>query len=50
LAVGLAKRREQRFGSAPELAQAFLRAVRGELPETLRQRARALLAEHPFAT
>lgn len=49
LAIGLAKRREHRFSSVLELADAFLRAVRGDLPERLRIRARALLAESPYA-
>jgi tRNA A-37 threonylcarbamoyl transferase component Bud32 len=49
LAIGLAKRREQRFASVLELSDAFLRAVRGDLPERLRSRARALLTESPYA-
>ncbi len=49
LAIGLAKPRELRFSSVLELSSAFLRAVRGELPERLRIRARALLAETPYA-
>jgi tRNA A-37 threonylcarbamoyl transferase component Bud32 len=50
LAIGLAKRRDQRFDSVLELAEAFAKAARAELPERLRTRARALLAEHPYAT
>jgi serine/threonine-protein kinase len=49
IAIGLAKQPEQRFDSARELARAFLLAVRGELPEALRSRARALLARQPYA-
>jgi serine/threonine-protein kinase len=49
LAIGLAKRREQRFSSVLELSDAFLRAVRGDLPERLRTRARGLLTETPYA-
>ncbi|MFT3926792.1 MAG: serine/threonine-protein kinase [Myxococcales bacterium] len=49
LAIGLAKRREHRFSSVLELTDAFMRAVRGDLPERLRVRARGVLAENPYA-
>jgi hypothetical protein len=48
LAIGLAKRREDRFQNANELAEAFDHAARRELSPELRARARALLAEKPY--
>lgn len=48
LAVGLAKRREDRFQSARELAQAFEQAARSELAANVREKARALLAAQPY--
>lgn len=48
LAVGLAKRREDRFQTARELAQAFEQAVQGTLDPALRARAQALLAAQPY--
>jgi serine/threonine-protein kinase len=48
LAIGLAKRREQRFSGVLELAEAFTRAARAELPARLRARAHLLLADHPY--
>jgi serine/threonine-protein kinase len=49
LALGLAKDRDQRFGSGPELADALARAATHALPETLRTRARSLLFEAPWS-
>jgi hypothetical protein len=48
-ALGLAKRRDDRFASADALAQALSQAARGELDEGLRARAKALLHEQPYA-
>lgn len=48
LAIGLAKRREDRFQTARELAQAFEQAVQGTLDPALRARAQALLAAQPY--
>ena len=48
-ALGLAKRREDRFASASSFAQALSQAARGELDESLRARARALLHDLPYA-
>jgi serine/threonine-protein kinase len=48
LAIGLAKKREERFQSASELAKAFEDATRGRLSPDLRTRARMLLAAQPY--
>jgi len=48
LAIGMAKSRDARFATAGELAAAFDAADRGELPDALRQRARAILRQHPW--
>jgi len=48
LAVALAKRPEDRFGSATELAIALASAVNGRRDLALRARADALLANHPW--
>ncbi len=50
LALGLAKRREDRFQSARELAQAFEQASQGKLSAALRARAQALLSTQPYKT
>jgi len=49
LAVGLAKDRDERFQRAEELASALRAAVRGELDDATRSRARALLERAPWA-
>jgi serine/threonine-protein kinase len=48
LRVGLAKRADDRFASAPALATAFAEAARGELSETTRAHARRLLEREPW--
>jgi len=48
LALALAKDPYERFGSARELADALTLAVRGELPELQRDRARTLLGRSPW--
>jgi serine/threonine-protein kinase len=48
LAIGMAKSRDLRFATAGDLAAAFDQADRGELPDALRQRARAILRQHPW--
>ena len=48
-ALGLAKRREDRFASAGSLAQALSQGARGELDDSVRARARALLHAQPYA-
>jgi len=50
LALGLAKRAEDRFATAMEMARAFEQAVRGALDEHERERARHLLARTPYRT
>jgi serine/threonine-protein kinase len=49
LAIGMAKDREDRFQKVEEFARAFELAVRGELDQATRERARALLVKHPWA-
>ncbi|MET0283021.1 MAG: serine/threonine-protein kinase [Polyangiales bacterium] len=49
LALGMAKRRDDRFASAAVFASALSQAARGELDEVTRQRARALLSAQPYA-
>jgi eukaryotic-like serine/threonine-protein kinase len=48
LALGLAKRADDRFATATELADALAAATRGELPDALRTRAQRLVAERPW--
>jgi serine/threonine-protein kinase len=48
LAIALAKRADDRFASAGELAVALSAAVRGHGDPALRRRARALLDHHPW--
>jgi len=48
LAIGLAKRRGDRFATVRELADAFVAAVAGALPSELRARADELLARRPW--
>ena len=48
LAIGLAKRRSERFSSADELAAAFRRAQRGELDDVTRARGWAILKQYPW--
>lgn len=50
LAIGLAKHREHRFGTALELAEAFRCAACGTLPAHLRAHARHLLEVYPYAS
>ncbi len=47
-ALGLAKDREARVARAEEFAAALVSAFRGQLDESLRARARALVAAHPW--
>jgi serine/threonine-protein kinase len=49
LALGMSKKREDRFTSAAAFASALSQAARGELDEAMRQRARALLSQQPYA-
>jgi eukaryotic-like serine/threonine-protein kinase len=49
LRLGLARRPEERFASAQELADAFAAAFAGRLPAHLRERARELLRREPWA-
>lgn len=48
LAIGMAKSREARFVTAGDLAIAFDQADRGELPDALRERARACVRHHSW--
>ncbi|HSN30878.1 MAG TPA: serine/threonine-protein kinase [Kofleriaceae bacterium] len=48
LALALAKTPKERFANARELSTALAAAVHGALPQPLRLRARALVAEHPW--
>ena len=48
LAISMAKRAEDRFASAGELAAALSAAYRGQLDPALRQRAAMLVARHPW--
>jgi serine/threonine protein kinase len=48
-ALGLAKRREDRFATAGALAVALSQAARGELDDNLRARAKTLLHDLPYA-
>jgi serine/threonine-protein kinase len=48
LAIGLAKKPEDRYGTATELADALDAALRGQLDPALRARARALLRQMPW--
>lgn len=49
LALGLAKRPEERLESADAFARALTQAARGELEPALRARAQALLEKQPYA-
>ena len=48
LAIGLAKARDDRFGSARELAVAFRAAIGGTLAPELRERAKQILVKRPY--
>ena len=48
LAVGLAKRPDQRYDSCGQLAAALGEAIQGQLPDELRARAKALLRKRPW--
>lgn len=48
LAIALAKRAEERFATAFELAEAFVHASRGRLPPDVRERGRAIVAKYPW--
>ncbi len=48
LAVGLAKRPEDRFDTGGEFARAFEQAVKDELPSAIRRRAAHVLARQPW--
>jgi serine/threonine-protein kinase len=48
LAIGLAKRRSERFSSADELARALQKAERGELDDVTRARGWAILKQYPW--
>lgn len=48
LAIALAKRKNERFGSAMEFAEAFVHASRGRLQDELRKRGRAMVAKYPW--
>jgi serine/threonine-protein kinase len=50
LAIGLAKKRANRFESGAELVAAFARAAEGETDDWLQRRAEALLLELPWGT
>jgi len=49
LALGLSKRREDRFSTAGALSHALTQAARGELDEGLRARAKSVLSLLPYA-
>ena len=49
LAIALAKSRDARFQTATELAEAYAAADAGKLPDELRQRARSLVRQYPWA-
>lgn len=48
LALAVAKNPDDRFASGSALADALEAALAGKLPRDLRERARALLAKHPW--
>jgi serine/threonine-protein kinase len=48
LAIAMAKRAEDRFSSAGEVAAALSAAVRGQVSQALRHRASALVERHPW--
>jgi serine/threonine-protein kinase len=50
LAIGMAKRPEDRFASARDLADALAMAAKSELGEILRARARAILSNMPWGS
>jgi hypothetical protein len=49
-ARGLAKRREDRYATAAELARSLALASRGQLTDAMRSQARALVRKHPWGT
>jgi hypothetical protein len=49
LALAMAKVREERFGTAAELAEAFVAACAGKLDANVQQRAEWLVAQNPWA-
>jgi tRNA A-37 threonylcarbamoyl transferase component Bud32 len=49
IALGLAKRREDRFATASAYSHALTQAARGELEESVRARARSVLSVQPYA-
>jgi serine/threonine protein kinase len=49
LALGLAKDREHRFTSAPELSEALAQAVDGRIRNELKTRAEEVLGRHPWS-
>ena len=50
LAIGLAKSPDDRFATSSQMTIALDAAFEGALPDGLRQKARALIASHPWAT
>jgi hypothetical protein len=50
LAIGFAKRRDDRFATAVELSEALTAAVARSLSRELRARADALIAAHPWGS
>jgi serine/threonine-protein kinase len=48
LAIAMAKRADDRFASAGELAEALSAAFRGQVDPALRQRATTILRQHPW--
>ena len=48
LALGLAKAPKDRIATAVEFAEALRRALDGDLPPALGQRAHSLIARHPW--
>jgi hypothetical protein len=48
LAIGLAKRRSERFSSTDEFARALQNAERGELDDVTRARGWAILKQYPW--
>jgi hypothetical protein len=49
-ARGLAKRREDRYATAAELARSLALASRGQLTDAMRSQARSLVRKHPWGT
>ena len=50
MAIGLAKRRRDRFSRVEDLAQALRRAAEGDLDDETRAKGWALLKNHPWGT